>query len=140
MLREPETPFVALHGAVALTGAGDADGLAALARHCRSAADPTLRSTVATACEGFRAVLDRRWAAAAQTFEDLLPGLVRVGGSLAQREIVEETLLFCLVSDGQADAARDLLDARLDRRPSPLDDRRAQSLSSVGSEESLLVP
>ncbi|MDX6300285.1 MAG: hypothetical protein QOF53_1499 [Nocardioidaceae bacterium] len=140
MLREPETPFVALHGAVALTGAGDADGLAALARHCRSAADPTLRSTVATACEGFRAVLDRRWAAAAQTFEDLLPGLVRVGGSLAQREIVEETLLFCLVSDGQADAARDLLDARLDRRPSPLDDRRARSLSPVGSEESLLVP
>jgi hypothetical protein len=141
LLREPETPFVALHAAVALAAAGDARGLTTLARHCRTAGDPTLRSTVATACEGFLAVLERRWGAAAQTFEDVLPGLARVGGSLAQREIVEETLLFSLVNDGQADAARELLAARLDRRPSPLDDRRVRSLSTVGSEEeSLLVP
>jgi hypothetical protein len=64
-------------------------------------------------------------------FGDVLPGLPRVGGSAAQREIVEETLLYCLVSDGQAERALALLDGRLDRRTSPLDRRRRDAL--VGS-------
>jgi hypothetical protein len=55
-----------------------------------------------------------------------------VGGSAAQREIVEETLLFCLVSDGQAERALKLLDGRLDRRTSPLDRRRRTSLAPTG--------
>ena len=59
-------------------------------------------------------------------------GLPRVGGSAAQREIVEETLLFCLVSDGQAERALALLDGRLDRRTSPLDRRRRASLAGHG--------
>jgi hypothetical protein len=44
---------------------------------------------------------------------------------------VEETLLYCLVSDGQAERALALLDGRLDRRTSPLDQRRRSSLVSA---------
>ena len=70
------------------------------------------------------------WGEAARVLADVLPGLPRVGGSAAQREIVEETLLFCLVSDGQAERALALLDGRLDRRTSPLDRRRRDSLAT----------
>ena len=38
--------------------------------------------------------------------------------------------LYCLVSDGQAERALALLDGRLDRRSSPLDQRRRNSLAS----------
>jgi len=85
---------------------------------------------VATVCDALLAAGERRWGDAARLLSDVLPGLPRLGGSAAQREIVEETLLFCLVSDGQAEHARALLDARLDRRTSPLDQRRRHSLAS----------
>ena len=47
----------------------------------------------------------------------VLAPLVRVGGSAAQREIVEETLLHALMAAGRLDEARAMIDARLDRRP-----------------------
>jgi pentatricopeptide repeat protein len=59
-----------------------------------------------------------------------MPRLVDVGGSAAQREIVEETLLYCLLRAGEPDRARALLDSRLDRRTSPLDDLRLASVDS----------
>jgi hypothetical protein len=52
------------------------------------------------------------------------PWLVQLGGSAAQREIVEDTLLFSLIGAARCDEARRLLETRLDRRPSPLDLRR----------------
>jgi uncharacterized NAD(P)/FAD-binding protein YdhS len=139
LLRSPETPFVALHAAVALAAAGDAEGLRRLGGHCRHLSDATLRSTVAATCDGFEAVAQHRWGDAVRIFRDVMPGLAKVGGSLAQREIVEETLLLCLVNDGQVEAARALLDARLDRRPSPLDRRRLRSVTTVDQEPSLVV-
>ena len=92
-------------------------------------------SAVATVCDALLAAGERDWAQASRLFTDVLPGLPRVGGSAAQREIVEETLLFCLVNDGQAERALTLLDGRLDRRTSPLDTRRRTSLAAplVGS-------
>jgi hypothetical protein len=54
---------------------------------------------------------------------------VRVGGSAAQREVLEETLLFSLVHDGRSERAASLLAARLDRRPSRLDQRRLDSVA-----------
>ena len=71
------------------------------------------------------------WDRAADLLTDVLPGLPRVGGSAAQREIVEETLLFCLVSAGRAEQALALLDGRLDRRTSPLDRRRRDGLATA---------
>jgi uncharacterized NAD(P)/FAD-binding protein YdhS len=128
LVDHPETPFVALHAALAVAAAGDLPRLADLRTHCQGSTDLAVRTTVATVCEALLAAGEQRWTDAARMLADTLPGLPRVGGSAAQREIVEETLLFCLVSDGQADRALALLDGRLDRRTSPLDRRRRDSL------------
>ena len=49
--------------------------------------------------------------------------IVRIGGSNAQREVFEDTLMAALVADGQYSAARTLIGQRLARRPSWVDDR-----------------
>jgi uncharacterized NAD(P)/FAD-binding protein YdhS len=128
LVDRPETPFVALHSALALAAAGDLPRLAALRTHCLGTSELAIRTTVASVCEALLAAGEQRWGEAARVLSDVLPGLPRIGGSAAQREIVEETLLYCLVSDGQAERALALLDGRLDRRTSPLDQRRRNSL------------
>jgi len=130
LVDRPATPFVGLHAALALAAAGDLPRLSALRSHCLGTSEPALRTTVASVCEALLAAGDHRWGEAARVLADVLPGLPRVGGSAAQREIVEETLLYCLVSDGQAERALALLDGRLDRRTSPLDRRRRSSLAT----------
>jgi hypothetical protein len=129
LLERPETPFVALHAAMALAAAGDTTRLRSLRLHCERSSDVTVKTVVAATCDALAAVLEARWHDAARILGDVLPVLVRVGGSAAQREVVEETLLFCLVNDDQAEQAAALLGGRLDRRPSPLDRRRLASLS-----------
>ncbi len=132
LVDRPETPFVALHAALAVAASGDL----AQARH---AARPLrgLRRADRAHHRGHRLRRPARRRASrtgvrrARLLTDVLPGLPRVGGSAAQREIVEETLLFCLVSDGQAERALTLLDGRLDRRTSPLDRRRRDSLTTA---------
>jgi uncharacterized NAD(P)/FAD-binding protein YdhS len=128
LVDRPETPFVAMHAALALATAGDLPRLAALRAHCQGSSELAVRTTVASICEALLVAGEQRWGDAARILSDVLPGLPRVGGSAAQREIVEETLLYCLVSDGQAERALALLDGRLDRRSSPLDQRRRRSL------------
>ena len=135
LVDRPETPFVALHSALAVAASGDQTRLAALRAYCEASGELTVRTTVATVCDALLAAGERDWGQASRLLTDVLPGLPRVGGSAAQREIVEETLLFCLVNDGQAERALALLDGRLDRRTSPLDTRRRTSLTAplVGS-------
>jgi hypothetical protein len=128
LIDRPQTPFVALHAAVGLAGTGDLARLSALAAHCRHAPDSTLRTVVAAVCAALIAVIEARWVEAARLLRDVLPVLAKVGGSAAQREVVEETLLLCLVTSGQVDRATALLDERLDRRLSPLDASRRSSL------------
>lgn len=129
----PQTPFVALHAALVCAVSRDLATLHELRRHCRTSSDPTMRTTVAAVCSALLAAGEERWADAAGTLSDVQPGLARVGGSAAQREIIEETLLYCLVRDGQAERARALLDGRLGRRSSPLDLRRCQSLQETAA-------
>lgn len=128
LIDRPQTPFVALHAAIGLAGTGDLARLSALAAHCRHAQDGTTRTVVASVCDALVAVLETRWTDAVALLSDVRPVLVKVGGSAAQREVVEETLLLCLVNDGQLEQARSLLDDRLDRRPSLLDSSRNTSL------------
>ncbi len=134
LLVHPGTPFTALHAAVALAAAGDTGGLAALTSHCRAARETPTRAVVAPVCGGLLAAAEHDWGRAAAILAGVLPALATVGGSAAQREVVEETLLLCWVNAadaGDADAvvrARALLDARLERRDSPLDTRRCARL------------
>ena len=102
--------------------------LARLRDYCAASSDPTTPATVAALCSALIAAGEQQWTSAAETLTALLPTLVRVGGSAAQREVVEETLLFALVNSEQPERALAVLDGRLDRRPSPLDARRRGSL------------
>ncbi|MEO3756170.1 FAD/NAD(P)-binding protein [Streptomyces sp. B6B3] len=127
VVEHPTTPFTALHGAVTLTAAGDLPALRRLRTHA-AGADPVQREVIAPFCDALIAVLEERWPDAVGHLEAVRPMLRRVGGSAAQREVVEETLLHALVSGGRCDDARRLLETRLDRRSSPADHRRLTAL------------
>ncbi|MEV7286331.1 FAD/NAD(P)-binding protein [Streptomyces sp. NPDC093252] len=131
VLERPATAFTALHSAVALTAAGDLAALRRLRDHA-AGADRTQREIVAPLCEALAALTEERFAEAARGLTALLPVLRRVGGSAAQREIVEETLLYALVSAGRCEAAQRLLTARLDRKEAPRDRRMMAELTAPG--------
>ncbi|MBR0859170.1 tetratricopeptide repeat protein [Bradyrhizobium liaoningense] len=63
------------------------------------------------------------YAECTRILEPLMRDFARVGGSGAQREIIEDMLLLALIRSGQSTKARDLLDRRLHRRPSQRDKR-----------------
>ncbi|MGQ0686326.1 tetratricopeptide repeat protein [Bradyrhizobium sp.] len=51
----------------------------------------------------------------------VLDEVVRIGGSHAQRTLIEDTFIVALMRSGDLSRARAMLDARLHRRPSPRD-------------------
>jgi AcrR family transcriptional regulator len=131
LLSLPQTPFTALHAAIALAANDDRAGLEALLRHCRNSPEASMRAEVAAVCEALIAVCEQRWGTAWLLLEKLLPELVHIAGSAAQREVFQETLLFCLIKDGRRERAKRLLDSRLARRHSPLDQRRRSALGPL---------
>ncbi|MGW2783796.1 FAD/NAD(P)-binding protein [Streptomyces populi] len=127
-VERPATAFTALHAAVALTAAGDLAALRRLRDHA-AGADAVQREVVVPLCEALAALVEERFDEAARGLDALLPVLGRVGGSAAQREVVEETLLYALVAAGRCEAARRLLDTRLDRGHAPRDRRLLAALT-----------
>lgn len=127
LLADPPTPFVALHAAIALTAAGDVQGLARLRRRAAARPDPVFRETVAPLADALVHLVlgDADRAADALV---ALRGVDRLGGSAAQREIVQDTLVLAAVRCGRGELARHILHERLDRRPSPRDVRRSLGL------------
>lgn len=127
LLVDPPTAFVGLHAAVALAAAGDCRGLAALRRSAAAHEDEVLVETVAPFAD---AMADLVHGDADRATDALLalPGVDRLGGSAAQREIVEETLVHSAIRAGRTELAADLLAARLDRRSSPRDTQRRAAL------------
>jgi uncharacterized NAD(P)/FAD-binding protein YdhS len=124
LLENPATPFTAMHAALALTANGDGGGLTRLRAHVCRSTDPVMSDVVVSLCDALIAVVEQKWGEAVRILRLLAPWLVQLGGSAAQREILEDTLLYCLVEAERCDEARMLLEARLDRRPSPLDRQR----------------
>ena len=66
---------------------------------------------------------------AAHILEDARPDLPRIGGSHAQREVFEDTLIVAGIRAGRRDEALALLRARLERRPSRRDQEWLQRCS-----------
>ena len=58
------------------------------------------------------------WTAAIAVLEPALAETVRIGGSRAQRDIIENTLLAAYLKDGREGDARRLVAAHAERRPS----------------------
>jgi tetratricopeptide (TPR) repeat protein len=78
---------------------------------------------VPTLCRAARAFADGDYTGCVRILEPAAAEVVRVGGSHAQREVIEDTLLVALMKSGQTARARTLLDGRLHRRPSLRDVR-----------------
>jgi hypothetical protein len=115
-LTRPSTPFLGMHAAVALLALDDAAGLGRLADWTGTHRDRTHAEVVAPLARAMRLMAEGRCSAAADRLAELGPQVWRLGGSDAQREVVEETRIAALLRAGRYDEAREVLDRRLDRR------------------------
>jgi len=130
-LATPATAFAAMHAAIAMTAAREEDGLRALQRYAAGHASPVYQQVVAPLCEGLANVVAGRWEAAITHLEFVRPHVFRLGGSAAQREVIEDTFVHALASAGRHAEAAEILSERLDRRPSsPLERGRLAGLRS----------
>lgn len=73
-------------------------------------------------CRGLRAFANGENRRAIEVLEPLMPEVVRIGGSHAQRELVEDTLIVACLRAGDTGKARALIDRRLHHRPSARDE------------------
>ncbi len=129
VLERPATPFLALHAAVVLLAVGDGAGLDRLARRSDAHDHPVHREVVAPLARALRMLADGRASEAADALARLAGPSRRLGGSDAQREVLEETRIAALLRGGRLEEAGRLLDERLDRRPS-VRDRRWRAVAS----------
>jgi hypothetical protein len=102
--------FVDVHAALAHAMAGKTT---ALERIIESPAGPAA-DLVPDLAAGFRALAAQDWGAAADSLMRAISDLARIGGSRAQRDLVEQSLMHALVQDGRRNEAVSV--ARL-RRP-----------------------
>ncbi|MFS3129147.1 FAD/NAD(P)-binding protein [Nocardioides sp. Bht2] len=135
-LDQPTTPFAAFHAALSLAAA-QADGrLAALRGYAFGHSDPVIRELVAPLCDGLAAVLADDHLAAVDALTPVVARARALGGSAAQREVLEDTLITSLAAAGRVAEATALLDQRLCRRPSALDQRRRAALPATSVQRS----
>ena len=73
-------------------------------------------------CRGVYAFANGDYEAATRIFEMHIPELARIGGSHAQREMFEDTLIVAYLRGGYTEKARNLINHRLHRRPSTRDE------------------
>jgi tetratricopeptide (TPR) repeat protein len=118
-------PFADLHAALAEAATGDDTGLrgriAGLENLVHDGRLPP--GGVAPAlCAGAAALSRGDDRTAAQVLEAALADLPRIGGSHAQREVFEDSLIVAYLRSGQSAKADTLLRSRLARRPSARDE------------------
>jgi hypothetical protein len=118
--------FVDVHLAMAAAAAGDAallqERLEAL--NARVEAGSYRAGDIGpVACRALGAFAAGRFGECADLLEPMAGEVARIGGSNAQREVIEETLLVALLRAGETARARALIEARLARRPSGRDRR-----------------
>ena len=98
------TAFVDVHAALAHAMAGRGE---ALEQIINAPAGPA-GDLVQTYARAFRAVAAENWAEAASLLTRSMIDLERMGGSRAQRDMIEQTLLTALVKQGKTQEARDI--------------------------------
>ena len=113
--------FLGVHVALALATAGDADGLRRFAHNARGFDPPGTATLLPDLAGGLAAFVEGDHAKAAEALLRFEPYQWDVGGSHAQREVFEDTLIHALVRAGRLEEAATRLRARLDRRESALD-------------------
>ena len=113
--------FVDVHRALAHVGSGDRDGTAGIVSELEqrvAAGRSPAGDVVPRLAAGLEAYERADWSAAIANLEPALAETVRIGGSRAQRDVIENTLLAAYLKAGRQEDARRLLGTRTDRRPS----------------------
>ena len=124
-VQNPGLPFRDGHAAMAFAAAGDRDGLARIVEGWRIMANNGNALAAEAALplmQGISAFGEGDYAQAASLIKGVQPQLPRIGGSHAQHEVFEDTLLEAYLRAEQYDDAQTLLQARLARRPSIRDE------------------
>lgn len=120
----PGLAFQVAHAAMALAAAEDRDGTMTLLEHLQDTAvqgDLFVRDCLLPLVRGIVAFAQHDYAQAIRLLEPVCPQLVRIGGSHAQREVFEETLLEAYLRAEQFPQAEAMLRERLKRRVSVRD-------------------
>jgi hypothetical protein len=119
-------PFADVHMALLAAATGDDGALDERLRAIEQRlADGKLPAgaVVPQICRAVRAFAAGDARGCVALLEPVLGDVVRVGGSHAQREIIEDTFIVALIRAGELPRAREQLDRRLHRRPSLRDTR-----------------
>jgi hypothetical protein len=127
--------FADLHAGLAETAIRDTQGVRARIGGLNGLVEEARLppgKVVPALCAGTAALARGDDAEAAQVLEAAIADLPRVGGSHAQREVFEDSLIVAYLRSRQATKAAQLLRARLDRRPSPRDETWLAACSSDG--------
>jgi hypothetical protein len=113
-------PFADVHTVVACVASDDLATVERLVGEMReriAAGRYAAGSVVSTIAEGFVvAYAQGDWNAAIAAFERALPETVRIGGSRAQRDLVDYTLLAAYLKAQRPEAAHALIARRTERR------------------------
>lgn len=118
--------FADVHAGLAYAASGDQESLERLVAELRSrAAEGKLPAGdgVIDLIEGAAAFARADYEEAVRLLEPVAGEVIRIGGSHAQREVFEDTLLAAYLRTGRREQAETLLRERLDRRPSARDAR-----------------
>ncbi|MFT6931618.1 MAG: hypothetical protein ACJAXT_000310 [Paracoccaceae bacterium] len=94
-----------VHAAIAHARSGNRDALNVII-DCAGGPVSDLTKTLAT---GYREIEDGNWARAAEQFCEAIRDHARIGGSNAQRDLIDFSLAACLVRDGRRQEARTIL-------------------------------
>ncbi|WP_295519425.1 tetratricopeptide repeat protein [uncultured Pseudomonas sp.] len=126
LFQQPGLPFADVHMAMLAAAMGDRsavdarlNGLAARLEAGTLPAGPV----VALLCRALLAFAEEDYRGCIQLLEPVRADIARIGGSGAQRQVFEDTLLVALMRGGESAKALALLDERLHRRPSQRDER-----------------
>ena len=119
--RDVPYTFVGMHVALGLATAEDADGLRRFAANAAGFTAPGSAELLPDMALGLAAYVEGDHAAASDRLLAQERSFVRYGGSHAQREVFEDTLIQALMRAGRLTEAAARLRARLDRRETPLD-------------------
>jgi hypothetical protein len=129
---QPGHAFVDIHMAMIEAATGDREGLDRrvtrledLVSSGHLAAGP-VAPAFARAAQAFA---DGDYARCVSILEPILPEVARLGGSGAQRQVVEDTFILAAMRSGDSAKAAALLDKRLHRRPSARDARWRASIA-----------
>jgi len=120
----PGAAFRDAHAALAFAAGGDHEAMAKMTDRLRKTAasgNSFAGEIVLPLVKGIEAFADERYTEAVSFFEPIFPSLVRIGGSHAQREVFEDTMLEAYIRAGQCEKAEDMLRTRLNQRGSVRD-------------------